>query len=282
MTALQQWWFGGGRRRNLADYAYALGLDNPYIWWKMDEPSGSSAGADSGTLGLPFTNDPDSVAFGASPLWQHGASISLNGTGFNGAVTAHTSDANFDGEGFTVTALVNWNGTGKTGAVVAHGETNVDWANWAMFVDTAGHVTCWLSSANTSAARVEFTTTSTLTPNQTYRLLLRWIKSTGEVGIWIDDTRVLTDTWAHTLWVANSPIGIGTVPHASGLNDSSAPFIGRIDEIAVYAAPLTDDRVHAHWLALQGTAPPTPTVFYRLREDGGYMLREDGGRMIRE
>lgn len=280
MTAIQQWWFSSGVPRGV-NYAKALRADNPYIWWRMDEAEDATTGADSGTLGLPFTTDPTSAAFGGAPLWQQGGSLVLNGTGFNGAVTEHTSAVNF-GAGFTITALVRWTGVTDAGAIVAHGETNTDWANWALFVSNTGHVQLWLSSANAEAQRTTFGTDLVLDLNTTYRIAARWIPDTGEVGIWINDTRALTDTWLHTLWSANSPVGIGTVPHSSGLNNESAPFIGSIDEVAIYAQPLSDDRLHAHWLALQGSSPPVDDVDHVEREDTGYSLREDGGFVVRE
>lgn len=233
------------------NYSEALSLDDPLIWWRMNEASGT-IGADGGRLGLPFTLNPALLAFGGAPLWARGRSLECNAAGFNGGIAAFNTAVNFAGRtGFTITALINWNGAGSTSAIVAHGQTNSDWANWALFVDASGHIVAWLSSANSSAARTQFTSTVTIAVGAIHRVAFRWIAATGEVGVWLDDTRIITDTWLHTLWTSLAPVGVACVPHTAGGDTSSAAFLGLIDEIAIYDKPLTDDRIHAQWEALQ-------------------------------
>lgn len=260
------------------DYGQELAFDNPYIWWRMDDASSGTAGADSGSLGLPFVIDPTVMSFGHDSLWDTGNSLSGDTTGYNGGLTAATSAVNFPG-GFTITALVNWLTAPEDMAVVAHGQTNVDWANWSLQVSTTGHLVLTLNNANSITGRTQFTSTSTMTAATTYRVGARWDAVTGAVTLWINDDIVQTGTWAHALWAASSPCGVGAFPHAAGGNSENGAYLGLIDEIAIYNVPLADSRLHAHWVALaQPVTPPS----YMLREDGGFMLREDGGRMLRE
>jgi concanavalin A-like lectin/glucanase superfamily protein len=261
-------------------YAQALEADDPLVWWKMDELTGT-VGSDSGRLGLPFTLNPANLTFGGDGLWSAGHSLVCGGSAYNGGIAAHNDALNFQGDGFTITSLVNWTGSSSDSTIVGHGQTNTDWANWNLFITPAGNVAVYISSANDLSSRVQFTTSAVLTPGQTYRLVYRWIKSTGEIGIWIDGDKVLTDTWAHTLWLSTAPVGVSTLSWASGSDLLNSPFQGRIDEIAIYDTPLTDDRIAAHWAAFLGNTPPVVSSFC-LREDGGFELREDGGFALRE
>lgn len=258
-------------------YGEALLADDPYIWWKMDETSGTT-GADSGRLGLPFTLDPTVMAFGGDPLWDTGNSLIGNNEGYNGSHTANTSDVNFPC-GFTITALVNWTPGSEASCIVSHGQTNIDWANWSLQIDNAGALVFTLNSVNNISGRTLFTTTATLNQTTTYRVAARWDAVTGAVTLWINDDIVLSGTWAHALWAASSPCGVGAFPHATGGNPANGAFMGRIDEVAIYDVPLADSRLHLHWVALD---QPAPTPNYELREDGGYELREDGSRELRE
>ena len=233
-----------------ANYAQELASDNPILWWRMQDAPGSSTGADSGSLGLAFTLTGTNDSFGGSPLWTEGASLICSGSEYNAGIAPHNNAVNFQEAGFTITALALWTGASDNCTIVGHGQTNVDWANWDLFITPSGHVAIYLSSSNSSATRVQFTSTATISTGQVYRIAARWNKATGEVGLWINGTRVLTDVWAHTLWVASSPIGVGTFPHASGFDPLNAQFQGNLSEIAIYQYPLTDARLAAQYNSL--------------------------------
>lgn len=233
-----------------ANYAQELSSDNPLIWWRMGDAVGSSTGVDSGSLNLPFTLTGTNDAFGGIALWQAGASLICAGNEYNAGIAPHNPAVNFQGAGFTITSLVVWNGGADNCNIAGHGQTNTDWANWDLFVTPSGHFAMYLSSANTSGARVQFTSATTINVGEVYRLAARWDSSSGEVGLWINDARVATATWAHTPWVASSPIGVGTFPHASGGDTSNGQFQGNISELAIYDYPLSDSRLAAQYNAL--------------------------------
>ena len=232
------------------NYAEQVQEDDPLIWWRMGDSVGSTTGTDSGSLGLPFTLTGANDSFGGPPLWADGASLVCSGTDYNAGIAAHNDAVNFQGAGFTITSLVIWNGSSNPCTIVGHGQTNVDWANWDLFITNSGQVSLYLSSANSGAARIQFTSTAIIGEGPVYRIAARWDSATGDVGLWINGDRVLTDTWAHTLWLASSPIGVATFPHASGGDTGNAQFQGNISELAIYNYPLTDARLAAQFEAL--------------------------------
>lgn len=282
MTAIQQWWFSSGIKPKRAIYSDAIQADDPLVWWKMDDESGTT-GADSGRLGLPFTiNAPDDIHFGGAPLWARGSSLVCSGTAYNGATAAHNEALNFiTGDGFTLSTLFNWSGAGVVGDgnLLGKGQTNSDWAVWSLWISPDGFPSVYLSSANDLAHRVSFSATEPIVANTDYHMMVRWVHSTGDLGIWVNGVRVVTDTWLHTTWDSHAPVGIGTLPHTSGSNPSNSQFQGRVDEVAIFDTPLPDDRILAHYNAWRGIGS---SVSYALREDGGFELREDGGFALRE
>jgi hypothetical protein len=283
MTAVQQWWFGSGKGR-IASYADAIASDLPLVWWRMDETSGT-VGADSGSLGLPFSIlVPDDMAFGADPLWQTGKALACHGTHYNSAQAEFDPAINFiDDDGYTLTALVMYTSlTGGGGTIIGHGQTNGDWANWNVGIDLDGHLSAFMASDNSGANRVFFTSSTFLTPGVIYRIVVRWTKAGGEVAMWINDVKEVIDHWPHEMWESTSPIGVGNFPHTSGDNPGNSPLQGVLDEVTIYNRPLTDARLHAHWTALTGYVPPVDVLGHVLREDGGFCLREDGGYILRE
>lgn len=231
-------------------YAQEIATDEPIIWWRMEDAPGSTTGTDSGPLNLSFTLTGTNDAFGGAPLWAEGASLVCAGSQYNAAIAAHNDALNFQGDGFTITALVEWNGSAEECTIVGHGQTNVDWANWDLFITPSGQVSMYLSSSNSFSDRVQFTSSETISVGPVYRIAARWSSDTGDVGLWINGARVVFDNWMHALWVASSPVGVGTFPHASGLNPLVAQFQGKLSEIAIYDYPLTDARISAQYNSL--------------------------------
>lgn len=280
MTAIQQWWFSSGIQPKRALYSDAIQADDPLVWWKMDEVSGTT-GADSGRLGLPFTiNDPDNISFDGAPLWARGKSLVCGGSSYNGAIAAHNAALNFPtSDGLTISCLFNWNGSAIDSNIVGHGQTNSDWANWSLFITPEGIPAIYLSYNNDLPSRIQFTATTAIEANTDYHMVARWTRSTGDVGIWINGVRQVTGTWLHSLWNSTSPVGVGTLPHTTGSNPSNSQFQGRLDEVAIFDKPLSDERITAHYDAWRGVVGATS---FALREDDSFELREDGGFCLRE
>lgn len=277
MTAIQQWWFGGGKRVGgavppgdyelLEDGTYELREDGtfelrdnealydfiittaPLVWWKMDEVTGST-GADAGTLALDLTYDPPQVTLGLPSLVGPGFSMKPHSTGaYNGAIASAATELDFQGSDFTISAVIRKDGTAingfdpvtsdNWGTIVIQAKTNVSWTKWALLVNDDHQFILSLNDTDDVSGLHQFKTDPIIDDGEVYFLVAR--RTGNTIDMFVNNVLQNTFTFTTDLWHgATVPVGVGSTPHGTGLNMGGYIFNGGIDNVLLWNRAISD------------------------------------------
>lgn len=224
---------GAGQLPMKPDYSQIIGLSNPLVYWRLN-----GDGVDSGTLGLPLIVSPLLTSFGGAPLNGVSESLDFDPGGENAAVAVANSALNFGSDGFTVTALIQRAAVIGDCAIVAHAETNVDFGNWFVSIDAAGHLVLTLANANSAEARVPFTSSKVIPFGVRTHVAAR-LEPSGDVSLFQDMELCATGVYLESLWNSLSRSGVGCIPRSAGEDPATHAYKGLVSDVAIWDRALT-------------------------------------------
>lgn len=236
-----------GPRRNLGPYGNAVLADNPLVYLRLSDTSGTTA-ADSSGYGRHFTYAGGFTLGAAGAL--SGTNADTTGVTFNGS-TGHAeravTDLAFNGlTAFTIEAWIKT--SGANGMIFCMVDVTNGNALPRMFLLDVNasklrgllRVTNGLTAATiTSAANVN---------NNAWRHVLFRRNTAGTAGeVWIDGAFAMNGTLPSGAinFAATDYAQVGRFRPATG--SPSLYFNGSIDEFAFYGVYLTDARIAAHY-----------------------------------
>lgn len=272
-------------------YEDAVLADDPFLFYRLNETSGTDALDSSGNNYHGFyRNNPDlgQPAFNA----ELGTSVDFN-DGFaldewvDVASSAFKQFGSKFQDGYTVECWVKT--TSTTGIMTILGCFN-DGFNTAFqlslntSLDGNGRLNThrmFVRDNDSDSASFEFFSSTLRDGNWHHLVVAGRPKNINDKFIWIDGTPVSisakhndnfngpTSSFQYTLNIASSQ-------DRSNINDH---FIGSLDEVALYTYVLSESRVDAHFQAAQGTGetedPPPPPESFDDRMSGTYGLAQE-------
>ncbi|WP_341953223.1 PKD domain-containing protein [Salinibacterium sp. TMP30] len=271
--------YTAGATGQLSDYASAVMNDQPTSYWRLGDPSGSTA-VDS--VGRDNSTANAGVGFGASGAIIGDSNTAANFTGSSNSYTGSGEKVWRDNT-FSVEA---WFKTSTTagGKIVGFGNKQSGNSNnydRHIYMDTSGKVNFGVYTGSTRIVQ----SARSYNDNQWHQV----VGSMGATGmeLFVDGVRIGVDpsvVWGQNYW---GYWRIGGDRSWSGADY----FNGAIDEVAVYPKPLTATQVQNHYL-LSGrslTGPPAPTdsygaavyeaspqLYWRLSEASGAVANDAG------
>jgi WD40 repeat protein len=84
------------------------------------------------------------------------------------------------------------------------------------------------------------------------------VRSTGNIQLYIDGNLVTSATGGTQSLNALPYLHVGHIPSFGAYPKTQSPFIGSIDEVSLYPAALSADRIKQHYLAATTPAPAAP------------------------
>lgn len=208
-------------------YAYEVLADSPLGYWRLDETSGLTIGDSSG-LSHPFTSLNGNYTRGAVGAIPGNAAIATV------AALGSLSDATWlDVSALTVEALIKTTAT-SIGTVLRRDTNNAPNRIFMFRMDADGTMTMasWAGSTLYSA-------TSTVTVNDGLWHHVVGVADGATTKVYIDGVEAAS--------VASGPLQVGDAAlnmfaHMGGVD----PFIGTLDEVAMYGAALSPERIAVH------------------------------------
>lgn len=228
-------------------YSATVLSDSPVAYYRLDEPSGptlcdssttaangayKSAGVTLGVAGA-LLNSPDPAAQVASPS----AGVGDGGPGLTGN-HSFTFEGWFRSTGTDQTQVLVDMGLGGAGNIAGLGST-ITTAGSSILLDTFDGVVYW----PTGSVNVY--------DQQWHYLAVTYDQGTGQVTGYLDGKDLGPKAPPHPLHLGVSNIRVGWWIDTF-LN---RPFIGDMDEIAVYPSALSQARIAAHFAASRPGAP---------------------------
>lgn len=234
----------------LADYATEVIKDDPVAYWRLDDdqsPARDSTENDYNAFesnGInykeesPFLNDDNS----AISFLQNGQLIT-------------DPFEKIDGGGFTVEFWIQFNSapSGFTN-LVGDGEGGMDF----MLMVYAGSGGFIRPHVQTNSGFASIDSVDRITDNGLHHIVATWDEASGELYLYIDGE------------LANATVSAGTIPTSGQpINSDNPIYIGQdgreprapdalIDEVAIYNYALSDERILAHFNAVEVPEPPEP------------------------
>ncbi|MGY1594183.1 PKD domain-containing protein, partial [Geodermatophilus sp. SYSU D00708] len=238
-------------------YATRVLADGPAQYWRLGEPSGSTA---YDHVGLTNLTEGAGITRGTAGAVPGDTAVTANGTATGIAATGTTVST--PGNAFSVEAWVRTTSTAG-GVIAQYGEANPpkdDVANTdrALYVDSGGRLSFGLTARGQDRVTRYTTVRSSAPVNDG-----KWHHVVATVGaggttLYVDGEQVAANP---TLTRANTRVGpaywmVGT-GILTGAPDapSSASLNGSVDEVAVYPATLSAEQVAAHHAAADAAAP---------------------------
>jgi hypothetical protein len=242
------------------DYDATVSGDVPSAWWKLADPPGSAAAADSSAGAHPGT--PASVTFGAAgPLALAPAETAAS---FDGAASRVDTAYNPSGvTAVTVEAWINLAGAAQSGnpRILANSHTDTDNRGYQLML-TAGRPQAWFGNGTVTgnAAAALPVPAAGWT-----HLAAAWDGTT--IRLYVNAALAGTGTLTGTLAAGTANTGIGYNPAYSG-----DWYAGTAGQCAVWAGTaLTAAQVLAHYQAGQNELPYEDLT----RPDDDTMLAND-------
>ena len=216
-------------------YSQAVLADNPLIYWKLDEPSGTTA-ADTSGNGNSGTYYPgsSSITYG-QPSLTTGSGTSTIFPGVGGA-TLYSNRSFTNPENFS---LEIWFKTTSQspGKLIGFGDQQTG--------SSAYNDRDIIMNGSGTIYNRDFTTASSYNDGKIHHLVEVSSSTTG-TSLYIDNILIGTDL-AQNGWGNYSGFWrVGGDQYASG---NLWYFSGSIDEVAIYPLPLSAARIQAHYLA---------------------------------
>ena len=234
----------------LADYSVEVIKDEPVAYWRLDDdqsPVRDSTGNDYSAFennGInyrqesPFLNDDNS----AISFLQ------------NGQLIADPFEK-IDGGGFTVEFWIKFNSvpSGFTN-LVGDGEVGMDF----MLMVYAGSGGFIRPHVQTNSGIASIDSVARIADNALHHVVATWDEASGELYLYIDGE------------LADTTVSAGTIPTSGQpINSDNPIYIGQdgreprapdalIDEVAIYNYALSDERILAHFNAVEVPEPPEP------------------------
>jgi Concanavalin A-like lectin/glucanases superfamily len=228
-------------------YSGAVLSDSPLAYFRLDEPSGPAL-CDSSTAASNGTYKPAGIAFGVagallnSPDTAVGVASPSTGVGDGGPGLTGNHSFTFDGwfrsTGTNQTQVLIDMGTGGAGNIAGLGST-ITAAGSSILLDTFDGVVYWPTGA------------VNLYDQQWHYLAVTYDQGLNQVTGFLDGKSLGPKAPPHPLHLGASNIRIGWWIDTF-LNQ---PFIGDMDEIAVYPTALSPARIAAHFAASRPGAP---------------------------
>jgi concanavalin A-like lectin/glucanase superfamily protein len=228
-------------------YSRAVLSDAPIAYYRLDELSGptlcdSSSSAANGTykttgvaLGVPgaLLSSPDTAARVASPS----AGVGDGGSGLTGN-HSFTLEGWVRSTGTDQTQVLVDMGTGGTGHIAGLGVTNQS-SGSSVLLDTFNGVVYWPTGA------------VNLYDQQWHYVAVTYDQVLDQVTAYLDGKNLGPKASSHPLNLGASNIRLGWWIDTF----FNQPFVGDMDEIAVYPSALSPARVQAHFAASRPGAP---------------------------
>jgi len=230
-----------------ASYADVVADDEPFVWWRMEETSGSTVADQIGSNNGTVTGADLDVA-GPSGT---GSAVSFDGTDDRIDVGTLGSYGSSIAAGFTVECWVKFTGTSFA---IAAGTVN-DGSSFLMQLMvnanrggtvSAGRIAFSLRLTSGQSANVESSGTS-YNDGEWHHVGVKWSSGTAP-DLWIDGVRDVGSDRSETGSTANFgyPLFLG----ARNLRGTADQFYaGDMDEFALYDKRLADARFTAHYNA---------------------------------
>jgi Concanavalin A-like lectin/glucanases superfamily len=249
---------------NGAGYAGVILADNPFGYWRLNEPKkveSTSVLANSGSLGTAANGavfgSLNSVTGGVTGTLVSDANTAMGFAGTDGKINV-PYNAGLNTPGYTVecwakmdawadahqSPVTSRDGGGQLLGFILYAAPATDYANaprWEFWSGTGAA----FNTVNAGAADVTLNKWTHLvgTYDAATRLMLLYVDGSLARGL-------MNVTYAPNL---TTPLRIGA--GASELNDGQYFWNGEVDEVAVYPAALSPQRVQAHYAAALGGSP---------------------------
>lgn len=242
---IRQAWEGSGKLELTAgsDYSFSgeVIADNPTVYFKLDETTGTTATRNVGSNNGTYTSGP--VLNQASALFDGRSSVQFDGTNdyinvanvYEGT-TNHTVEAFVYPTSFTNTRAIvsKYSGTRGFSLEIVNSR--------ARFVHRSGSGTFTVNGA------------TTLVTNTWYHIVGVRDSAAGRLRVYVngvEDGNI----------AINGAVGTSTSAFVIGRKQTGNYFSGRIDEVATYATALSPARIAAHYAArLQRTCYSTAAI----------------------
>jgi PKD repeat protein len=227
-------------------YGAAVFGDNPELYWRFAETSGTSA-ADAGTVGTNVGIYAGGVTLGATGAIAANSNQAAQFNGTDGVVFNQASSANP-----TTFSVEAWAKTSSRagGRIIGFGDSQQGSSTQAdrqLYFDDSGHVVFGLGTATLTSA-------NTFNDGSWHHFV--GVNGGGTMALYIDGVQVESRA-------SGSPLNFTGYWRAGGdtTGGSSSPFLnGSIDEVAVYYTALSAAKVDSHYQVGIGTTPNTLPV----------------------
>lgn len=236
----QVWPVSGGGGGGDA-YVVEVLADVPMVYWRLGESSGTTA-ADAGYLGVAgtYVNSP---TLGTTGLLSGDTDTAVTFNGTDQGVQAATNPSTLDANPLTVEAIIKPSRVTGT-QVIASRHGSGGFAAWTLRLEgTDLKFIYWYTTFDAQT----ITATTTFAAGTEYHVVARHDGS--RVCLFVNGVKE-TDV------AATFTIDTGSDPLRVAYSSFGEYFQGVIDEVALYAASLSDTRIADHYAATGGT-PPT-------------------------
>ena len=229
--------------QNSNPYPSAVLSDSPYGYWRLGEGSGSAVDS---------TGNGNTGTYMGTTLGQPGgiATDANRSTKFDGS-TAYVSTPTHSITGsITVEAWVYSSSFTQNGFIVGKNPVN---ANWELFFQNNGYI-IWRTGGTVNCGGSGYTDLTTPVPAGNAWHQIAAVEN-GSIGqIFVDGVLAASST-------TMSPIGNSTGTIEIGRYGSTCPgyyFSGLIQDVSIYTAALTSNRILAHYQASRIALAPLP------------------------
>lgn len=224
------------------DYRQAVMTDNPLGYWRLDEPSGTTAADQTTNYDLTYVNTPTLSAAGVMRDGSGNTGIDI--TADEGADGSDWAAFEFDGvKTFTVEAWVTLDTATSAGDAwtAVQKQTADSGSGWELGAyESGGQTGFYFNRVSAGGASTEGVGWLGVIVGALYHLVATYDGTT--LALWVNGQLVKTNGAALSMGTSSVALSIG---HDTETAD--AYWRGKVDEVAIWNTALADSRIAEHY-----------------------------------